>query len=60
MYMNIALILFTIGIIMIVAGYTNQVSPHCNQDVQIKIVPRNVYDEILNNQEMTDTIYKDM
>lgn len=45
---------------MIVAGYTNQVSPHCNQDVQIKIVPRNVYDEILNNQEMTDTIYKDM
>ena len=58
--MNIALILFTLGIIMITAGYINQVSPHCNPGVQVKVVPRDVYDEILYNQEVTDTVYKDM
>ena len=57
--MNIALILFTIGIIMIVAGYTNQISPQCNDDIKVKIVSRNVYDEILYNQELTDQAYKD-
>ena len=58
--MNIALILFTIGIIMVVAGYTSQISPHCNADVQVKVVPRTVYDEILHNQELTDQVYTDM
>jgi hypothetical protein len=58
--MNIALVLFTLGIIMVVAGYTNQVSPHCNSDLKVKVVPRDVYDEILHNQELTDSVYKDM
>ena len=58
--MNIALILFVIGVIMVVAGYTNQVSPHCNSELKVKIVPRNVYDDILYNQELTDEVYNDM
>ena len=58
--MNIALILFTLGIIMVVAGYTNQTSPHCNTDLKVKVVPRDVYDEILYNQELTDSVYNDM
>jgi hypothetical protein len=58
--MNVALLLFALGIIMVVAGYTNQISPHCNQGINVKIVPRKVYDEILNNQELTDQVYKDM
>lgn len=57
--MNIALVLFTLGIIFIVAGYTNQVSPKCNQELQVKVVPRPVYDEILKNQELTNQIYID-
>ena len=57
--MNIAIVLFTLGIIMIVAGYTNQISPQCNQGVKVKVVSRNVYDEILYNQELTDEVYKD-
>ena len=57
--MNIALVLFTLGIIFIVAGYTNQVSPKCNQELQVKVVPRPVYDEILKNQELTNEIYID-
>jgi len=58
--MNIAIILFTLGIIMVVAGYINQVSPQCDQGVKVRIVPRSVYDEILNNQELTDQSYQDM
>lgn len=58
--MNIALVLFTLGVIMVVAGYTNQVSPHCNTDLKVKVVSRDVYDEILYNQELTDSVYNDM
>ena len=58
--MNIAIILFALGIIMITAGYINQVSPQCNPDIQVKVVPRGVYDQILHQQELTDAVYKDM
>ena len=44
-YMNIALILFTLGVIMVVSGYTNQVSPHCNTKLKVKVVPRGVQEE---------------
>ena len=50
--MNIALILFTIGTMMVVAGYTNQISPHCNQDIKVRVIPRQVYDEILNKKPL--------
>jgi hypothetical protein len=58
--MNLYLILFLIGAIMITAGYTNQISPQCNKDMQIKIVPRDVYDEIILNRELSNLVYKDM
>ena len=57
--MNYALVIFTIGIIMVVAGYTNQISPKCNSEISVKIVPRDVYDEILYNQELVDVSYRD-
>jgi len=57
--MNIAIVLFTLGVIMIVAGYTNQISPQCGRDIKIRVVPRTVYDEILYNQELTDAVYRD-
>lgn len=44
---------------MITAGYTNQISPQCNKNLQVKIVPRDVYDEILLNKELTNLVYKD-
>ena len=58
--MNYALVIFTIGIIMVVAGYTNQISPKCTSELSVKIVPRDVYDEILYNQELVDVTYTDM
>ena len=58
--MNYSLVIFTIGIIMVVTGYTNQISPKCNSELSVKIVPRDVYDEILYNQELVDVSYRDM
>ncbi len=58
--MNIAFILFTLGIIFITAGYTNQLSPKCNQDIKVRVIPREVYDDILNNSNNVYEIYNDM
>ena len=58
--MNLSFILFTIGVLMVVAGITMETTPTCNQDPRVKIVPRKIYDEILHNQELTDEIYQDM
>lgn len=58
--MNIALLLMLLGVMMVVAGYTNQISPKCNQELSVKIIPRNVYDDILYNQELADVTYNDM
>ena len=46
--MNLSLVLFVLGILFIVIGYTNQISPHCNQDIKVRVIPRQVYDEILS------------
>jgi hypothetical protein len=58
--MNIALILFTLGILMITSGYTNQLAPKCNQDVKVRVIPRQVYDEILNSHANVEGVYHDM
>lgn len=57
---RIELILFVIGLLMITKGYVDQISPECNRDIKVKIVPRDVYDDILYNQELTDVTYNDM
>lgn len=58
--MKLELVLFVIGIIMIVAGISNQLSSTCNEGVKLKVVPRNVYDEIIANQDLAEEYYKDM
>ena len=58
--MNIALILFVLGILMIYASYVNSISPKCNQDIKVRVIPRQVYDQILHNKELVDEVYKDM
>lgn len=58
--MNIELILFTLGILFITSGYTNQISPKCNQDIKVRVIPRTVYDEIVNNNTLVDQVYRDM
>lgn len=50
--MRLALILFVLGIMMVVAGFVNQVAPKCKEGVEIRIVPRGVYDEIVSNSTL--------
>lgn len=57
---RIEFILFVLGVIMITKGYVDQISPECNKDLKVKIVPRDVYDDILYNQELVDVTFNDM
>jgi len=57
---RIELILFVLGLLMITKGYVEQVSPNCMNDLKVKIVPRDVYDDILYNQELVNVTYNDM
>lgn len=44
--MRLSLLLFILGLICIVSGYTNSLNPQCNKGSEVRIVPRNVYDQI--------------
>ena len=43
----LSLFLFIIGLFCIISGHTIAMSDQCNKDVDIRIVPRNVYDDIV-------------
>ena len=47
--MRLSLLLLTIGILFIVTGYAHQRSPQCNPGTEVRIVPRNVYDQIIED-----------
>ena len=48
----LSLILFLLGIICIVSGTTIMSSDDCNKNVDIRIVPRHVYDEVVSNSTL--------
>ena len=45
--MKLSLLLFVIGLLFMVSGYVQQLDPQCNQKPEIRIIPRNVYDQII-------------
>jgi hypothetical protein len=45
--MRLSLLLFIIGVLFITAGYAQSVSPKCEKGSEVRIVPRNVYDQII-------------
>jgi hypothetical protein len=45
--MKLSLLLFIIGVLFITAGYTQQLDPGCKKGNEVRIVPRNVYDQIV-------------
>jgi hypothetical protein len=47
--MRLSLLLFIIGVLFITAGYTNQLNPGCKRGGEVRIVPRNVYDQIIHD-----------
>ena len=50
--MRLALILFVIGILFIFIGYINQLDPGCVQGTDIRILPRNTYDQIIKDSTL--------
>jgi hypothetical protein len=47
--MKLSLLLFVIGILFMVSGYVQQIDPKCNKDPEIRIIPRNVYDQLIED-----------
>ena len=44
--MYIVLILFVPGMLLITAGYAQQMKPSCEKGIEVKYLPRNVYDQL--------------
>ena len=38
----------------------NQIVPYCNQEIKVKVVPRDVHDQIMQSKEMVEEVYNDM
>ena len=45
--MKLSLLIFIIGVLFITAGYTQQLDPGCKKGNDVRIVPRNVYDQVI-------------
>jgi hypothetical protein len=50
--MKLSLLLFVIGILLMVSGYVQQLDPQCNPKPEIRIIPRNVYDQLIEDATM--------
>jgi hypothetical protein len=52
--MKISLIIFIVGVLFMTAGYAHQMKPSCEKGIEIKYVPRNVYDEIMQSKPYSE------
>lgn len=50
--MKLSLLLFIIGTLFITAGYTIQLDNGCKRGTEVRIVPRNVYDQIISDSTL--------
>jgi len=50
--MKLSLLLFVFGIMCIISGYVQQLDPKCNKEPEIRILPRNVYDQIIEDSTL--------
>ena len=50
--MRLSLLLFIIGLLFITSGYVSQADPQCKQGTEVRIVPRNVYDQIIDDSTL--------
>ena len=52
--MKISLILFILGILLTTAGYAHQMKPSCEKGIEVKYVPRDVFDELESSRPYTE------
>ena len=50
--MRLSLLLFILGLICITSGYVNQMDPQCKGGTEVRIVPRNVFDQIIKDSTL--------
>ena len=50
--MRLSLLLLIIGVLFCTAGYTNSLDPGCKKGTEVRIVPRNVYDQIIQDSTL--------
>ena len=57
--MKITLILFVTGMLLITAGYAQQMKPSCEKGIEVKYIPRNVFDQLEESKPYAEeSIYK--
>ena len=49
-----SLIFLIMGILFITAGYAKQMKPSCDKGIEVKYVPRTVYDEMMQGKAYTE------
>jgi hypothetical protein len=52
--MKFHFILFIVGVLFITIGYAKQMKPSCDKGVEVRFVPRNVFDEISQGKAYTE------
>ena len=52
--MSISFFLLLLGIMFVIVGYTHQVTPTCDKGVKLKLVGRQEFDKINNNNNGTN------
>lgn len=50
--MRLSLLLFVIGIIFVVLRYIQDKDPNCKPKTEIRILPRNVYDQLIKDSTL--------
>ena len=52
--MKTSLIFLIMGILFITAGYAKQMKPSCDKGIEVKYLPRTVYDEMMQGKAFTE------
>ena len=50
--MRLSLLMFVIGVIFVVSGYIQDNDPHCKPKTEVRIIPRNVYDQLIQDSTL--------
>ena len=56
--MSLSLFFFILGMIFIIAGYTNQITPSCTDDINIKLVKKDEFNKVagMNNSKLSTSV----
>jgi len=54
------MIIFVLGIILITIGYTHNIKEVCYPKVEYRYIHKNMYDDLIYNSNLKETIWKDM